>query len=169
MNWLGEVVAKEVSPDDTVLDLGCGNLSTTGRLGACHLATDAFTPYLDAIKDSGPTMEFEIPFGLGFFRDDSFDIVLLLDVMEHCQECYHRSILFEAERIARKAVIVFSPEGMMKQEAFDCWGLGYNELQSHVSAVYASDFSKRGYEITDHETIGDNEETHDAFLAIKRA
>lgn len=168
MNWLGRMVAKEIEPTDTVLDLGCGNLITTGRLGAIHLAVDAFLPYLDAIKASGPTMLSVLPGAVHRFPDKSYDVVLLLDVIEHLPEECHEEVILGAERIARKRVMVYSPEGMMPQEAWDAWDLGYNEYQRHVSATSAGAFEPRGYAITKHTSKNDNGIQHETFLAIKR-
>lgn len=169
VNWLGERVVNWIAPTDTVLDLGCGNLSTTGRIKcATHLAVDAFWPYLEAIKDSGPTMWGRLPHVLGEFPDKSYDWVLLLDVLEHCEGEHHALIVEGAERVARKGVVVFSPEGMEKQDAWDAWGLGHNPWQEHISAVYAEDFRKRGYDIKDHTSKNHHGHECKAFLAVKR-
>lgn len=168
MNWLGERVKCAIGPRDTVLDLGCGNLCTTGRLGAVHLAVDGYAAYLNAIKDSGPTLLMELPDDLPMFPDSSYDHVLMLDVLEHLEAVDHQAMIYHAERIARKSVIVFSPEGFMEQEAWDAWGLGHNALQEHRSAVYAADFEKRGYEISWHTTKNHHGTESKAFLAIRR-
>lgn len=166
-NWLGQLVANQIKPTDTVLDLGCGNLCTTGRLGAFHLAVDGFLPYLDAIKASGPTMQGFLPHIGEKFPDKSYDIVLLLDVMEHLLEGDHEAVIRDAERIARKKVIVFSPDGMMAQEPWDAWGLGFNVLQEHLSAVHSDDFRKLGYGISMYATKNHAGAESNAFLAIK--
>lgn len=168
-NWLGHLIGRDVAPSDTVLDLGCGILQATDRLGSCHLAVDCFDAYLDKIKGSGPTLKWnlrDVALGLPFPRR-SYDHVLLLDVLEHLGEHYHACLLGEAEAIARKRVVVFSPDGMMPQEAWDAWGLGHNPLQAHVSAVHADAFRQRGYEVSIHSTKNDAGVEAQAFLAIK--
>jgi hypothetical protein len=168
MNWLGVRVSREIESSWTVLDLGCGNLVTTGRLGSVHLAVDAFRPYLDAIKASGPTLLADIADAVNLFPDKSYDAVLMLDVLEHLEAGRHQHMIENAERIARKRVFVFSPDGWMQQEAWDAWALGFNHLQEHRSEVHASLFEQRGYEVSRHSTQNHHGTKQEAFLAIKR-
>lgn len=167
MNWLGQIVRREIEPHWTVLDLGCGNLETTGRLGIFHLAVDGFAPYLHAIKDSGPTMQGQLPGVASRFVEKSYDVVLLLDVLEHIHDWHHQELIEQAERIARKKILVYSPDGWMPQEAWDAWGMGHNLLQAHVSEVHAKTFEDRGYAISYHTSKNHHGTEGKTFLGIK--
>lgn len=169
MNWLGHLIRRHIEPSHSILDLGCGIMGATDRIGVGHVGVDAYQPYLEKIKASGPTILMDlkaIPIARPFLAK-SYAYVLLLDVLEHLPVEWHMPIVEEAERIATRKVFVYSPDGMMAQEAWDAWGLGHNPLQAHISAVYAEDFRNRGYEISLHTTENSAGTGGKAFLAIK--
>lgn len=168
-NWLGHLIRRHIEPSHSILDLGCGIMQATDRIGPGHVGVDAFPAYLEKIKGAGPTILMDlkaIPIARPFLAK-SYAYVLLFDVLEHLPVEWHIPIVEEAERIATRKVFVFSPEGDMKQEAWDAWGLGHNPLQAHISAVYSEDFRKRGYEVSMHTTKNADGTEGKAFLAIK--
>ena len=76
------------------------------------------------------------------FRDQVFDTVLFLEVIEHMVKNEGVKSLEEAERVACCLVLVSTPSFFMKQEAKDA-----NVFQKHLSKWTIKDFIKQGYSI----------------------
>ena len=146
--WLGPVVSDLVRPRDHVLDLGCGILKPTAgkRLGRSHLCVDAFRPYLEHISHSGPTLQARLPAVLSLFLPRSYDVVLLLDVIEHLEEADAEEVLERAPDIARRLTVVYTPDGYREQDNPTAWGFAGNPLQKHLCGFTCSQLEALGYQ-----------------------
>jgi len=148
VNWLGDLIQKEVYEDDTVLSLGCGIMQAIldviptypkTRLQCRKLVgVDAFEPYLKFLEERGTaTVQWDLTKTPYPFDTSSFDVVLLLDVLEHLTQESGSLMLPEAARIARKKIIVFTPAKFDKNKkgvkAYRNLGLPDNVLQKHLS------------------------------------
>ncbi|MBF0310518.1 MAG: class I SAM-dependent methyltransferase [Magnetococcales bacterium] len=130
-----------------ILDLGCGfgkwgALCTTNywetvapvpqgrpRITGC----DAFQPNVDHAMGSGfyeavrqalfPPLPFE---------EASFDTVLLVEVIEHLEEAPGRELLEEAKRVARKRVVLSTPNYSALRPGHSTM-TGYNDHEAHLS------------------------------------
>ena len=153
MNWLGEIVAGRVRPSDEVLDLGCGIMPATGGRLHCkrHVGVDGFKPYLDLIGP--PCVCGRLPEVLERFESRSFDVVLLLDVVEHLDKPDALAAIAAAETIARREVIVFTPDGFVPQAGFSAWGLGLNQDQAHRCGFTFDELAAMGYACTLHDNV----------------
>jgi GT2 family glycosyltransferase len=147
-NWLGDLVAAHVRPDDEVLDLGCGVMPATGGRLPCrrHVGVDCFEPYLDRIGP--PTVLADLPRGLESFAAGSFDVVLMLDVIEHLDKPAAMELIRRAERIARREVILFTPDGFVEQRGWPAWNLPDNPAQTHRCGFAFDELIGMGYECT---------------------
>ena len=144
MSWLAPVVQELVKSDETVLDLGCGLCAPTKTLkckGMLHC--DGFEKYLDQVKKDVMVCQVDLR-SLLPFPNDSYDVVLLLDVIEHLYKEEARFALLEAERVARKRVIVYTPNGFVKQE-HDAWNLGGAVWQQHRCGFTLKELEDLGY------------------------
>lgn len=96
--------------DGTVLDIGCGDgllLSLLREKGIESTGVDISIKAVEHCRAIGfTTIEHSLDNPLPF-ADNSFDTVVLLDVLEHVYEPL--SVLLEARRIARTRVIVGVP------------------------------------------------------------
>ena len=165
MNWLGKLVQKEISKKDTVLDLGCGIMACTldtcptypkTRLKCRHITgMDVHSNYLHLLKERPyiTVVKGLLPDGLSVFVDSSFDVVLLLDIIEHLE--YEKSMLLisEAERIARRKVIIYTPAYFYdnqhgKKEHFPYTGMGDNSLFEHKIFIEPEILVDMGYNIS---------------------
>lgn len=169
MNFLGKAVSAHLTKDDNVLDLGCGILVPFGvRPPICKnfLGVDVFGPYLERIKRDSPTMLGELPEVCKNFLPNSWDVVLLLDILEHLLKSYAEQVIGQCEIIARKKIIIWTPEGFEKQAAFACWDLPYCPYQEHLCGFEVQELEERGYacELMPNQT---NEGKITSILAIK--
>ncbi|MEL1135720.1 methyltransferase domain-containing protein [Desulfitobacterium sp. THU1] len=145
-----DIIKGLMKDDQSVLDIGCG-IGATLKEFPCpiKLGLDAHEPYL--IK-AGAIAQI-IPLKLKaerigeVFLPQSIDCVTLIDVIEHLKKEVGSEILSQAERIASKKVIVFTPRGFFKQMEEDHYGLGGEEFQTHRSGWEVEDFLTRGYEV----------------------
>jgi len=130
---------------DTVLNIGCGTaplpLSKRPRLA---VGVDAYLPSLRISRGGGMHDEFVLA-DLRFlpFKERSFDCVLALDVIEHLEKWEGLALLDVIERIARKQVIILTPNGFLTKGDLE----DGNPLQAHHSGWHVSDFEKRGYSV----------------------
>lgn len=121
MNWLGRVIQTHISKRDEVLDLGCGKGEVTNGLKCKKLVgVDIFREWMDEyegekICDDVRKVK---------FRENSFDVVLALDILEHLEKEEAIELIKKAERWARKKVILYTPKQFHLQ---DTLGNPYNQ------------------------------------------
>ena len=138
---------EELSGMESVLDVGCGDSSPLGRLKKKFrsVGIDVFEPSIRKSKKNKIHDEYTVGdiLKLGtFFKPKSFDAVIALDVIEHFNKRDALKLIDSMERIARKKVLIGTPNGFAKQSAYDG-----NRYQEHKSGWNVSDFKKMGYEI----------------------
>jgi len=160
LNWLGDLVQKEVRSWDSVISLGCGIMQGLGDwayksypktiLDCGELyGVDAYLPYLSYLKTLRmgiytvhADLERDLPLD---FPDKKFDVVLLLDIIEHLTGMDKVVCLInEAVRLAKRRVIINTPKFLEDNASGrSVWGLGVNEKQRHHLVV--SEDLLRGY------------------------
>jgi len=163
MNWLGYLAQREISENDSVLDLGCGIMQATldhipsypkTRLQCAKITgVDIHKPYLEWLNINYPEIETlhwdlsKIPIP---FQDKSYDIILLIDILEHLDSLeIVRNIISESNRIARKKIIVLTPKKFDPNLAAtkNVWGLGPNEYQKHRLNIKIEDLENLGFKV----------------------
>lgn len=126
-----------VTPGASVLDVGAG----IGRYAqALYRHTNQRLTLLDAHLDTllARILPKDLTLLVGdlrtvlpLVRDDAFDFVIAIDLIEHLEKEEGEAALQHMLRIARHKVAVFTPDGFVPQEQ-DNYGLG-NEFQRHRS------------------------------------
>ncbi len=156
MNWLGDYVQDFVERDDLVLDVGCGIMqATTDSLSKgslkCKtiLGMDIWLKYLDQIKSKYPTLCATTE-NMWMFPDSSYDVVLCFDVLEHLELDNALKLVDEMKRIARKHVIIYTPEIFETNEEneLNAWNLGNNPHQKHKCVLPESELKKLGFDVS---------------------
>ncbi len=133
----------ELKDCETVLDLGCGPSSPIQYCKGIKrsIGVEAFTPYLQESKKKEIHTEYinkkieEVD-----FPSNSFDAVIMIEVLEHLTEQNGKEILKKAETWAKKKVIITSPNGFISQKEMD-----NNPLQRHLSGWDFNKMKSLGY------------------------
>lgn len=132
----------------TVLDLGCGQNSPiksfSDRL-EYSMGVDNFIPYIERSKNLRIHSDYLISNVFDAcqkIKDNFFDCVLALDLIEHLNKTDGLKLIKEMERMAKKKVIIFTPNGFLKQEIFDG-----NIRQVHLSGYSVKEMRNMGYKI----------------------
>jgi len=162
MNWVGDLVQKYVEPEDTVLDIGCGIMQAildtcptypSTRLRCRYLVgADIYEPYLEFLKKRGiEVLHLDLRYALPF-HPKSFDVILLLDVLEHLSIEKADKLVLEATRIAKRKVIVLTPVDFQPNlngvsDTFPYQGFGENIYQLHLSLVTRDWLEERGFKV----------------------
>lgn len=131
----------------TLLDVGCGKgeparfINRKGRYFAVGL--DAFEPYLrQCQKDKIHNAYIQGDVRQLPFADNSFDLVICLEVLEHLEREDGEKLLKELERVAKRQVILSTPVGKYKQGVFDG-----NPHQEHKYIWNPNEMKQRGYRV----------------------
>lgn len=122
---------RELKDCKTVLDLGCGPSSP---LQYCKdieysVGVETFKPYLEKSKDKKIHTEYiEKKIEEIDFPEDSFDAVIMIEVLEHLSKKTGKDIIKKASKWTRKKVIISTPNGYFSMDAVD-----KNNFQRHLS------------------------------------
>ena len=181
---LARQLRRRVLRADTVLDIGTGILPQTLVWAKLHICVEPHSEYVECLRQGiGSSPRYLIvqsqwrPF-MNTLSPKSVDTVIALDFIEHLAKEEGFAFLGEAERVARRQVIIFTPLGYFPQcydnsGEKDRWGMSGGEWQTHRSGWVPTDFSTeweivacRHYHDADqHGQV--LEEPHGCFWAIK--
>lgn len=102
--------------------------------------------------------------------DESFDAVVLTDVIEHLEKDEGLLLIREVERVSSSIVGIFTPLGFMPQHFSskqDTWGFEEADLQTHRSGWLPTDFGVNWkFHIATRAHISDSGEEFGAMWAI---
>ncbi len=150
---------------DSMLDIGCGfNLAIkkiTYRMKH-SVGLDVFLPSIEKAKASETHTEFvleDVKTYLERMPDNSFDAVIALDLIEHLTKEDGFWLIKQMERLAKKKVLIFTPNGFVPQTPYD-----NNPWQEHISGWEISEMHKFGYTVLG---FGGNKNWRGERFAIK--
>lgn len=131
----------------SVLDVGCGSASPLAAIGYRGFAVgvDLSAPALTAARAGGTHAAFVRADAAAIdrvFRPGCVDAVVALDVIEHLEREPALALLAAFERVARRRVVVFTPNGWVPQP-----GTLENPYQEHRSGFDVADMRARGYRV----------------------
>lgn len=135
---------------ETVLDVACGISFKSQYIRNVNIRVgiDIYRPYLENIE-----IERNVPYVLinedirnieNIFLPKSFDMVLLLDIIEHIDKDEAIELIKKCENIAKVAVVIETPNGYIPQN-IDILGYGGHEFQTHKCGWDISELNEMGY------------------------
>lgn len=135
-----------VRPDDSVLSLCCGVGFELLKLPTKNItAVDIVPEYVDALP---PEVKGVVSDALDYAKkckDKSFDVVSIIDGIEHLTKERGLELLKEAIRIAKRHVLVFTPEGYVENHPHHAWGIeAGDEYQRHLSGWTIDELKELG-------------------------
>ena len=165
---------KNLKDCESVLDLGCGPSSP---IQYCQnikrsIGVETFKPSLEQSKRRNIHTEYlEKKVEEVDFPENSFDAVILIEVIEHLPEDIGYAMLKKAEKWARKYVIVSTPNGFLPQKEY-----GENPFQNHLSGWDIKTMKKlgfrcfglSGFKFIRHNTPIEINQSQDDFMASIR-
>ncbi|SPE35824.1 conserved hypothetical protein [Candidatus Sulfopaludibacter sp. SbA3] len=147
------LIRRKVMPAQVVMDVGSGIRPQTlvwPRVHICVEVHDEYVKYLcERLSGSPRYLVVHSPWedALRTMASKSVDSVIALDFIEHLSKDDGWTFLAQAERIARRQVVLFTPLGYIAQsyegaEAKDRWGMHGGYWQTHRSGWTPDDFSE---------------------------
>lgn len=143
-------VGARVEDVEVVLDLGPGICPQPFiKNPYVHICVEAHRPYIERVKreskDDPKFVFINSPWDkvMGMFPDKSVDTVFALDFIEHLEKEDGLLMLQEAQRVARRQVVVYTPNGFFPQahnDEHDRWGMDGGYWQTHRSGWQMGDF-----------------------------
>lgn len=128
----------------TVLDIGCGPKSPISNVSSFEtkIGVEPYLPYLQ-LAQARKTHDIFINSLAGEldFPENSFDAVIMIDVIEHLEEAEALTLISRAESWAREVVVISSPNGFVPQKELDG-----NPLQKHLSGWPKWRMKELGYQ-----------------------
>ncbi len=133
---------RELKDCNSVLDLGCGPDSPIKYCNILYsVGVDAFEPYIKTSRDKKIHNKYKLANIADLdFEHNSFDAVVLIEVLEHLPKQEGEILLKKIETWARKKVIVSCPNGYLPQN-----DMSHNPFQIHRSGWNVNEMKKQGY------------------------
>jgi hypothetical protein len=144
-------IPSKIIPVNSVLDVGPGIRPQPYIHPVVHILVEPYLPYIKNVQSTrsrypqfvylNATWDKVLP----CFPDKSIDTIFAIDVIEHFTKEDGLKFIAEAERVALKQVVIFTPFGWYPQtyekDTSDRWGMGGGLWQAHHSGWEPSDFS----------------------------
>lgn len=131
----------------TVIDVGCGHSSPIGKIRHTF-KSEGIDIHKKTIYESRKKKNHD-KYTIGdirkltkFYRAKSFDACVSIDVIEHFTQKEGLKLIKDMESIAKKKVIILTPNGFYEQHDYDG-----NPHQEHKSGWKREDLEKLGYRV----------------------
>lgn len=139
----------ELPKVESILDIGCGLALKSKYIPASiRVGVDIYPEYFKHIDATVPyvVMKYDARKLYEVFMPGSFDLVIATDVIEHLKKDDALFAIKQWERLAKKAIILETPEGFIPQN-IDILGWGGDKYQTHRSGWEKRDLERLGYTV----------------------
>src|SRR3989344_2342306 len=133
------VLRRELRNCKTVLEIGCGKGSPLKHVRKSFhtVGVDIYAPSIEESKKAGIHDEYILGDIMQIdLKGRMFDAVIALDLIEHLKKIDGEKLL------KKKKVIIFTPNGFLKQEAIEG-----NKFQEHISGWEVEEMKNRGFKV----------------------
>lgn len=139
-----DLLLASVPPETkSILDIGAGVKPFDHVSVSNHVCVEPHPEYVKVLQEKGFTVIEKTALEM-LPTCPPFDVVMLLDVIEHMDKDVGEEVVELAKKVATKAVIIFTPIGFMRQEFAegkpDPWGYNGHYWQKHRSGWMPEDF-----------------------------
>lgn len=145
------LLTKELKGYESILDVGCGVNSPLAKIDKTFYLEgidlipvksrkgdiEAYTNKIHDKYTRGNILNIE-----KYYKNKSFDVVVLFHVLEHLKRSQGKVFLEKLENIAKYKIIICTPNGFVPQ-----YPLNGNIYQEHVSGWFVKDFRNRDYNV----------------------
>lgn len=141
------ILQNQIGDSKSVLDVGCGNDSPLGRLNKTFYSEgiDIYKKCIDVSRKNKNHDAYRLGDvrKLGkYYKNGSFDVTMSLDVIEHLTKSESLKMISQMEIVAKKKVILMTPQGYIDQKAYDG-----NPYQVHHSGWTKKNLQDLGYKV----------------------
>lgn len=150
---------------ESILDVGCGlSLKSKFISAQIRVGVDIYPEYFKHIESKVPyvVIKYDARKLDEIFMPKSFDLVIAFDIIEHLKKPEAKKMIKMCEKIARKAVVLETPNGMVHQN-LDITGLGGHEFQTHWCGWTEKELEKMGYDVKVRDYKMDDKRRHTEF------
>ena len=147
--WRNMSIWKELRKrgDISVLDVGCGKRSSISKLVRHYkfntIGLDIFEPSVREAKNNGIYQDVIVGDARHLpFKDEEFDLVAGIEVIEHAEREDGEKMLAELERVSRWLVLITTPIGECVQHSY-----AGNPFQEHKHTWSLEELRVRGFTI----------------------
>lgn len=143
-------VIEETQHGESLLSLCCGVGIELRNVKASKItAVDIYPGYLAEVKTNQPrakTVESDAYTYIKQQSANSVDVITLIDAIEHLDKETGIKLLKRCKRVAKKSILVFTPEGYVRNETHDAWGVsGGDNYQKHLSGWEVDELRELGF------------------------
>ncbi len=128
------IVKHLISNSKSILDIGCGIGDYLKYTNSDQrvVAIEPHAPYIEKAKEAAPWAEILNTDGLSYLNstDEKFDLILMIDVVEHLEEEDGCRLISEAINHCNNIVFAQIPIGSHEQNE-DVWNMGGEYWQTH--------------------------------------
>lgn len=131
----------------SILDVACGlSLKSKYIPAKIRVGVDIYEKYFKYIESDEPylVIKYDVRNLEKIFIPNSFDLVLALDIIEHLEKKESKKMIKQCEKIAKKAVVLETPNGKVEQN-IDITGHGGHTFQTHRCGWTPDELKKMGY------------------------
>lgn len=137
----------ELKGCNQILDVGCGDSSPLKyiKYSGYKVGVDGFAPSIKKSKKAKIHDKYYLNNLKSIdkiFKSKSFDCVIGLDIIEHFEKQEGLQLINKMEKIAKKKIILFTPNGFVSQGEFN-----NNPYQVHKSGWNPEEMRKLGYRV----------------------
>lgn len=157
---------------ESLLSLCCGIGLELNNLNTQHVtAVDLAPQYLDEVRGRCPQAKTIASDVLVYVRgqpDNSVDVISIIDGIEHMTKRAGSQLIPHMKRVARKQVLLFTPEGYLRNQPHNAWGIeGADHLQEHRSGWGILELKDLGFDLVAKESgISQHGEPYNALMFI---